>query len=389
MTRVSHPGGAVREIPADGPAYPLLDGLRGAAAVLVLISHARHFVVQDYGGLVAPGLLAKAFYGATALGHQAVIIFFVLSGFLISGTVRRSVEAGRWQWRDYLSRRLSRLWTVLLPCLVLTVVVDQWTLAATGSAFYSGGLTFYSSGPAPSGAAYDPATILANVLFLQGVAGPVLGSNGPLWSLANEFWYYIAFAALFSWAPGRLRTAVLLASAGLAFILGALWDQRLLYLWPAWLIGYGVLRFLPIFSRWNQAAPRLAPMAGLAAAAILAGPAILFPASLPLADLSLALAFSAVVLVLAVARPLPSPLRQIADGSARISYSLYLSHFPILAALAALALNNQRLPFGWQGFAVFSAFCLAGLAVAGGLYWAFERHTARVRRLFARLLRVA
>lgn len=94
---------------AEGPTYPLLDGLRGGAALLVLISHARHFEFEDYASQAAAGPLATLFYGATALGHQAVIVFFVLSGFLISGSVRRSVEARRWLWRDYLSRRLSRL----------------------------------------------------------------------------------------------------------------------------------------------------------------------------------------------------------------------------------------------------------------------------------------
>lgn len=389
MTQDPVHAGVSGQAAADGPGYPLLDGLRGAAALLVLVSHARHFVFEDYGGQPLSGPLMTLFYGATALGHQAVIIFFVLSGFLISGSVHRSVAAGRWRWRDYLSRRLSRLWTVLLPCLVATLVVDQLAIHFTGSRFYSGQLTFYRSGPEQFGAAYDPETLLANVLFLQGVAAPVYGSNGPLWSLANEFWYYLVFAALFTATPARWRTAILLASALLAFAAGALLDQRLLYLWPAWLIGYGVLRLLPWFTRRRAAAPVFASLAGLGVAAGLAVPALLFAGDLPLADLFLALAFAAVVLVLATHRLPPAILRGPADWSARISYSLYLSHFPVLAALSALALGNQRQAFGWAPMGVFGLFCLASLGVAGGLYWAFERHTARVRRQVSRLLRVA
>jgi peptidoglycan/LPS O-acetylase OafA/YrhL len=358
------------------------------AALLVLASHARHFGLEDYASQASAGLIATLFYGATALGHQAVIIFFVLSGFLISGSVSRSVAAGRWQWRDYLSRRLARLWTVLLPCLALTAAVDLAAIHLTASRFYDGDLTFYSSGPGPSGAVHDPATFVANVLFLQGLVSPVFGSNGPLWSLANEFWYYLLFAALFRVAPARWRTVVLLTSALAAYSIGFLLDERLLYLWPAWLVGYGVLRLLPTVTRWRAAAPRLTTFGGLTIAAGLAVPAALLAGNPPLADLTLALAVAFVVLLLATIRSAPSPLRLLADGLARISYSLYLSHFPVLAMLSAVVLGNQRLPFGWQGVATFGLFVAVGLSVAVFLYWAFERHTARVRYALARLLHV-
>ena len=388
MTNEPTRDGASGPLPPESVTYPLLDGLRGVAALLVLASHARHFIFEDYAGQPSSGLLMTLFYGATSLGHQAVIIFFVLSGFLISGSVYRSVEAGRWRWNDYLSRRLSRLWTVLLPCLLATLVIDQIAIRLTGSGFYDGALSFYSSGPGPLGAVYDPVTLLANVLFLQDLISPVYGSNGPLWSLANEFWYYLVFAALFTLTPARWRTAGLAMSAVLAFTVGALLDQRLLYLWPAWLVGYGVLRVLPAFIRWRSAAPVVAPLAGLLVAAALAIPAVMFEQILPLADLCLGLAFAALVLVLATGQPPASFLTGLSDWSAKISYSLYLSHFPVLAALSAFALGNQRQDFGVFPLVLFALFCLTSLAVAGGLYWAFERHTARVRSLFARLLRV-
>ena len=36
---------------------------------------------------------------------------------------------------------------------------------------------------------------LGNAAFLQRILVPELGTNGPLWSLANEFWYYLLFPA--------------------------------------------------------------------------------------------------------------------------------------------------------------------------------------------------
>jgi len=56
----------------------------------------------------------------------------------------------------------------------------------------------------------------ANVFFLQTITVPVYGSNSPLWSLANEFWYYLLFPLLLlapqrGWLKGGLLFAVALA----------------------------------------------------------------------------------------------------------------------------------------------------------------------------------
>lgn len=65
-----------------------------------------------------PYLIARA-------GHSAVVIFFVLSGYLISGSVFRMFAAGRWSWKRYSLHRLLRLWIVLIPGLMLTALCDQ------------------------------------------------------------------------------------------------------------------------------------------------------------------------------------------------------------------------------------------------------------------------
>ena len=59
------------------------DWLRGLAAVAVLAGHVRGLFFVDFGDLVAPGPFARLAYMATGLGHQAVVVFFVLSGFFI------------------------------------------------------------------------------------------------------------------------------------------------------------------------------------------------------------------------------------------------------------------------------------------------------------------
>ena len=92
----------------DAAWYAWMDFFRTAAAVIVVVSHARDIVMTDYDGR----LLYAPFYAATRLGHSGVVIFFVLSGFWISRSVIGRLESPHF-WRDYALDRLSRLLIVL------------------------------------------------------------------------------------------------------------------------------------------------------------------------------------------------------------------------------------------------------------------------------------
>ena len=95
-----------------------------------------------------------------------------------------------------------------------------------------------------------------NFFFLQSIVSPVFGSNGPLWSLSYEFWYYIIFPALIlataAWAGIRSR----ILYAGLALLL--LWfvgpQIRLYFL--IWLAGVLVGRLQRI-TRFRSPSPLL------------------------------------------------------------------------------------------------------------------------------------
>src|SRR5262245_43740160 len=90
-----------------------LDVIRGVAAVAVLGGHIRGLFFAEYNQLAAHPLWVTVMYGVTSLGHQAVMVFFVLSGFLVGGSVLKNLD--NWSWRDYLINRLTRLYVVLLP----------------------------------------------------------------------------------------------------------------------------------------------------------------------------------------------------------------------------------------------------------------------------------
>jgi peptidoglycan/LPS O-acetylase OafA/YrhL len=86
--------------------------------------------------------------------------------------------------------------------------------------------------------------MIGNYAFLQGIYVPTFGSNGPLWSLANEFWYYIAFPFLVCALWPRLSAAqrllnVLLLIAILAFV-----HPQIALMGLIWLMGVAI-HYLP------------------------------------------------------------------------------------------------------------------------------------------------
>ena len=81
-----------------------LDMVRGLAAIAVLYSHARVMLIQSMEAqYISP--VARVLYILSNYGHASVMIFFVLSGYLISRSIVRDVAKGRWAWRSYLIAR--------------------------------------------------------------------------------------------------------------------------------------------------------------------------------------------------------------------------------------------------------------------------------------------
>ena len=132
------------------------------------------------------------------------MVFFVLSGYFYIGTsVLESVGKQEWSWRTYLVTRITRLQLVLLPALVLGALWDRigMKIPQAAALYYQGLYKFYS----PSVALRSTFPVfLGNFFYLQSIVSPIFGSNGPLWSLSYEFWYYIVFPALIlaTAAPG-------------------------------------------------------------------------------------------------------------------------------------------------------------------------------------------
>lgn len=352
-----------------------LDALRAAAALLVWCGHVRPLLFVNHSALSEPGPLAYAFYAVTDLGHQAVIVFFALSGYLVGGPALIAMRAGRFDWLSYALRRLTRLWIVLIPALCLTFLLDQAGAWLAGGLGYDGAyFGAVRSGPAP-GQALDHswAALLGNLAFLQTIAVPIYGSNDPAWSLANEFWYYALFPALASLVAGRGPRGARAAAAVFSLAALVLLPPALTLLGAIWAAG-AVAAQQAGEGRWRGG--------WTAAAGLLALVAVAASERHPglLTDLLLGLCVSALLPGLAHLPSLGTTYRRLARWGSEVSFSLYLLHYPFLLFLVFGVLTPQPSepgPAAFLGFVALGALTSCWVAL---WWWVFERNTGRVFR---------
>ena len=163
--------------------WPFLDLVRAGAALLVMLGHARGHFFPEYGALSAPGPLTKAFYLLTGLQHEGVVVFFLVSGFLVGGSAWASFADGRFEPLRYLANRFVRIYMVLIPGLALTLAIH-----AVGTAWFADTRSFAALPAQP----WSWAMGLCHLAALQGISCSVLVANAPLWSLSYEWLLYLA-----------------------------------------------------------------------------------------------------------------------------------------------------------------------------------------------------
>lgn len=189
-----------------------LDLLRYVAALMVYLFHAGHFAHYKL-----------PFFGT--YGSLGVAVFFVLSGFVIafsSSGKRRDIV-------DYFIARFARLWSVALPAILLTLILDtlgQWLALPAYAPMqpYSAFKWIASSG--------ITALFLNEIWYLD----IFLGTNGPFWSLSYEFWYYAIFATLIYFRGWK--------RVGMAGITMCIAGPGIIVAFPVWLLGVGLYHVL-------------------------------------------------------------------------------------------------------------------------------------------------
>ncbi len=307
------------------------------------------------------------------------MVFFVLSGFLVGGSVLAARQKGTWSWSGYALRRMARLWMVLIPALLLTLLWD--TLGShAGMAGYLGQYRdLYHSGPSvQSPADLRPLTLLGNALFLQTIAVNCFGTNGPLWSLANEFWYYLLFPLLVG-AVLEKKLPAKAACLGLSLLLLLWLPTGILWGGVVWVLGVGAF----LLAQNQKLQCRLRSPVWLVGSILLVScllAAIRYKQFENVGDLMLGGGVALLVASLAVHRSAPGIYSKAASASAEFSYTLYLVHFPLLSFLFFTLFKGQQLQPGLPGCLWFAGLATVVLAYAAGIWWCFERNTDRLRK---------
>jgi peptidoglycan/LPS O-acetylase OafA/YrhL len=169
--------------PPSSKYRPDIDGLRAIAVMLVLNFHAFPTVM--------PG------------GFVGVDVFFVMSGFLITGIVVRELDQGRFSLLTFYVRRVRRIFPALLAVLAASLVLG-WLLMLP-SLYAQLGLDVAAS-----------AGFLANIaLLLQSGYFDVESARKPLlhlWSLGIEEQFYLAWPPLLIWAARKRWSVVAVAA---------------------------------------------------------------------------------------------------------------------------------------------------------------------------------
>jgi peptidoglycan/LPS O-acetylase OafA/YrhL len=340
-----------RERPADatdrhGLDYlPHIDGLRGLAVALVVVFHAWPWVLQ--GGFVG------------------VDIFFVISGYIITRRIAAEIEAGEFSFADFLSRRIRRLLPAAVVCIAATTALAARLMLPRE-------LADYGRSVAAAGLMY------ANIHFYQssGYFAPPANEMPLLhtWSLAVEDQFYLTWPlvliGLFYAFKSRRRVAIAAALLALLSVVAAevlaRTDRDFAYyiLLPRafeLLAGCAFAIWSPPAWRWSGAVALVSALA-IGASAVLLNGASTFPGflALPLVLGSLGLIWSGQTPGSLAARILSASLP---NYCGRISYSLYLWHWPLLS----LAHYKLERPLG--GLEA-SAVVAAAVAVsAASLVW--------------------
>jgi peptidoglycan/LPS O-acetylase OafA/YrhL len=336
-----------------------LDLLRALAAEMVCVGHAVSFFVPPW----RPVRFAY-------MQNVGVLLFFLISGFLITYTlIVRSQDPG-YDFRQFFTERFARIYSGLIPALVIIAAIDAVTIYVTGDPIISRN--------------FNLKTLIANIFMLEGYRGilsnflqwSAFGSASPLWTLGIEWHIYLFVASLFFMVvkpksiPILIPIALFFGQTPVHFLFGSYQPDGVgRGLFVLWLCG--ALVYLAMRSRVIGFFPAVALGVGGTAGFILLAHAggeydfKLYP--------FLIAAFFGLVAATQSTHLLELPkIKRSISFFADFSFSLYLVHHTIMYAIWICSPS--------RGIGVFAIAVLISNLVAIGLAEIGEKHHRKLAR---------
>lgn len=362
-----------------------LDFARATAAFAVLYGHAATY-------FLAGGLTER-----TEIEAGGVMVFFLLSGFLISYTVFQKISLPEYGFKTFFIDRFSRIYVAYLPALFFVWLLDSYihTLPVDIDPVRLPALTHFRNMLNHS----DLTTWISNLFMLQNYPPLKIlhqvgltdvswvmtsfGSNTPFWTVSIEWWLYLLFgySVLTLGRAGRFpkfRQIVLLGFLSVVpfyYLIGGQIDCLTLL----WLIGLGASVTFINSGKWLALPPTRAWFysAIILLAAIVSMVGRLFSHKFDYGNFNfwelqfgvfVAIALFAPLLGLASVQKVPALLKKTATFFSSYSYSLYLIHIPIILCLyISFPHHDSDVAFFWIATSVAHVVAIA-------FWWLFERH---------------
>lgn len=363
MTLASTEGAHAAGLPLSAGGSSYLDFARVLATNLVIVGHARQIFLGPK---------------ATSYGGVGVIIFFLLSGFLITLASGRRWGSVHPQINVFLIDRTVRIFVPFLPILIIVALLNtvlrlpiQPILGvSTGPLAFIGNMLLLND--------YPVFQFLHHFIDVARYYPRSYNAVEPFWTIPIEYWTYVVFAMSAFVLVRRERMKwyhmVLVAVALPVFVwnsfAGGAGDLSLL-----WIIGsvVGLIWFHVGVAASHRPWFGVVMMAFGAIGIVGRIADVGFAGYDMQVDVLIAIAFFGMLIVANAMTSPPASVTKVAAALASYSYTLYLSHNVIL-----IIVREKFAGLGVHGGMVVAI--LASHAIAIGLYFLFERHYHRVGR---------
>ena len=353
--------------------YYWIDLLRFSSALLVVLCHYRGGFFIEYGLLSSEdkNIFTQFFFFITRLGNEFVLVFFVLSGFLVGGRAMQRILNNDLDIKSYFIDRFTRIMLPLLASLLFVVVIDV-----------------IISQPIPI------RDIVGSLFSLQGVLTNS-SFNNPLWSLAYEAWFYILIGCIMIICRSKNERSVVFAFFIFAICSYIFSKLKTIYLL---ILLIGTFAFLLPRENKKHLKSKIFILFLLLFIAFVLCQLTSETRSLNFLHFSyldqkassifLAIIASLLVHYLVIAKPQKKIWIKVESTSSKFSdfsYTLYLTHYPLMYLFSYLGFSKCK-QINFISISYYLIMVLISLVVAYFIYLVSEKQTSVVKRYIKRQL---